>query len=78
MKVLVILIVMFFPDPTYSGKDSVRIHTHNGKPLYFTNADDCEKWILNDIDNLKTYAKKIFPEAVTIKQIMCVNKGQET
>ena len=74
MKVLVILIVMFFPDPTYSGKDSVRIHTHNGKPLYFTN----EKWILNDIDNLKIYAKTIFPEAITIKQIMCVNKGQKT
>ena len=77
MKMMVILIVMFFGDPYYTGKDSVSIHTHNGKPLYFTNADDCKKWVLNDIDNLKIYAKKLFPEAVAVKQIMCVNKGKE-
>jgi len=77
MKELIILIVMFFADPMRIGADSIRIYAHDGKPLHFTNVDECEKWILNDIVNLKIYAKTIFPDAVAVKNIMCVNKGKE-
>ena len=60
MKEMIILITMFFADPSYAGKDSVSIHTYNGKPLVFTDVDKCEKWIWNDLDNLKAYCKSLY------------------
>ena len=71
---------MFFADPMYKGQDAVSIESHNGKPLIFTDMDTCEKWIWNDLDNLKAYAKKVYPEAVAVKEIICVDKiiGRET
>ena len=79
MKEMIILIIMFFADPMHSGNDSVSIETFHGKPLVFTDVDKCEKWIWDDLDNLKAYAKTIYPEAVAVKEFKCVyKKGQET
>ena len=72
MKEFIILIVMFFADPHYSGDDSVRVLSHYGKPLVFNTVQDCEKWIDNDLENLIAFGKAYFPEAVTVKSIMCV------
>ncbi len=77
MKEMIILITMFFADPSYAGKDSVSIHTYNGKPLVFTDVDKCEKWIWNDLDNLKAYGKSVYPEAVSVKEIHCVYKNKD-
>ena len=76
MKEMIILITMFFADPMYSGKDAITIDSYNGRPLIFTDADKCEKWIWNDLDNLKAYAKTIYPNAVAIKKIQCVYKKE--
>ena len=76
MKEMIILITMFFADPSYTGQDSITIDSYNGRPLIFTDADKCEKWIWNDLDNLKAYAKTIYPEAVAVKKIQCVYKKE--
>ena len=77
MKEMIILIVMFFADPMHSGPDSVSIDSYQGKPLVFTNVEKCQKWIWDDLDNLKAYAKTVYPEAVAVKEIMCVYKKKE-
>ena len=77
MKEMIILITMFFADPSYTGKDAITIDSYNGRPLIFTDADNCEKWIWNDLDNLKAYAKTIYPNAVAVKKIQCVYKKKE-
>ena len=76
MKEMIILITMFFADPSYTGKDAITIDSYNGKPLIFTDADKCEKWIWDDLENLKKYAKTIYPEAVAVKKIQCVYKKE--
>ena len=77
MKEMIILITMFFADPSYTGQDAITIDSYNGRPLIFTDADKCEKWIWNDLDNLKAYAKTVYPEAVAVKEILCVYKKKE-
>ena len=74
MKEFIILIIMFFADPMYKGKDSVSIKSYQGKPLAFSSLDKCEKWVWNDLENLKAYAKSVYPEAVAVKSIICVKK----
>ena len=79
MKEMIILIVMFFSDPMHKGNDSVSINTFQGKPLVFTDVEKCQEWIWNDLENLKKYAKRIYPEAVAVKEIQCVyKKGLKT
>ena len=79
MKEMIILIVMFFADPMHKGNDSVSINTFQGKPLVFTDVEKCQEWIWKDLENLKAYAKTVYPEAVAVKEIQCVyKKGQET
>ena len=80
MNEMIILIVMFFADPMHKGNDSVSINTYQGKPLVFYDQEKCAEWIYNDLDNLKAYAKEVYPEAVAVKEIMCVDKiiGRET
>ena len=77
MKEMMILIVMFFADPMYKGNDSVSINTFQGKPLVFYDQEKCAEWIHNDLDNLKAYAKTVYPEAVAVKEILCVYKKKE-
>ena len=55
MKEMIILITMFFADPSYTGQDAITIDSYNGRPLIFTDADKCEKWIWDDLENLKKY-----------------------
>tara|TARA_Y100000593_G_scaffold49142_1_gene92511 strand:+ start:3091 stop:3330 length:240 start_codon:yes stop_codon:yes gene_type:complete len=74
MKEFIILIIMFFADPMYKGKDSVSIKSYQDKPLVFDSLDTCEKWVWNDLENLKAYAKSVYPEAVAVKSIICVKK----
>ena len=74
MKEFIILIIMFFADPMYKGKDSVSIKSNQDKPLVFDSLDTCEKWIWDDLENLKAYAKSVYPEAVAVKSIICVKK----
>ena len=74
MKEFIILIIMFFADPMYKGKDSVSIKSYQDKPLVFDNLDTCEKWVWDDLENLKAYAKSVYPEAVAVKSIICVKK----
>jgi hypothetical protein len=74
MKEFIILIIMFFADPMYKGKDSVSIKSYQDKPLVFDSLDTCEKWIWDDLENLKAYAKSVYPEAVAVKSIICVKK----
>ena len=76
MKEMIILITMFFADPSYTGQDAITIDSYNGRPLIFTDADKCEKWIWNDLDNLKAYAKTIYPNAVAVKKIQFVYKKE--
>tara|TARA_B100000287_G_C20271647_1_gene638263 strand:+ start:361 stop:609 length:249 start_codon:yes stop_codon:yes gene_type:complete len=81
MKEIIILITMFFADPMYNGQDAITINSHNGIPLIFSDMDTCEKWVWNDLDGLKAYAKKVYPKAAAVKEIICVDKnlreGQE-
>ena len=77
MKEMIILIVMFFADPTHSGSDSVSINTFQGKPLVFTDVEKCQEWIWKDLENLKAYAKTVYPEAIAVKEIQCVYKKKE-
>ena len=74
MKEFIILIIMFFADPMYKGKDSVSIKSYQDKPLVFDSLDTCEKWVWDDLENLKAYAKSVYPEAVAVKSIVCVKK----
>ena len=68
---------MCIRDRSYTGQDAITIDSYNGRPLIFTDADKCEKWIWNDLDNLKAYAKTIYPNAVAVKKIQCVYKKKE-
>ena len=77
MKEIIILITMFFTDPSYKGVDSVSIHTCNGKSLIFSDMDTCENWIWNDLDGLKAYARRVYPEAAAVKEIICVDKNSK-
>ena len=81
MKEFIIVIIMFFADPMYKGQDAISIDSYNGKPLIFSDMDTCEKWVWNGLDGLKAYAKKVYPKAVAVKEIICVdknfNKGHE-
>ena len=72
MNKFIILIIMFFADPYYSGDDSVRVLTYQGKPLIFDTVQKCEKWIDNDLENLIAFGEAYYPKAVTVKSIMCV------
>lgn len=77
MKPMIILIVMFFSDPMRIGADSVTIETYNGKPLLFYDQKKCSEWIWKDLENLKAYAKSVYPDAVAIKEILCVYRKEE-
>ena len=77
MKPMIILVVMFFSDPMRIGTDSVTIQTYNGKPLVFYDQKKCSEWIWKDLENLKVYAKSVYPDAAAVKEIMCVYRKEE-
>ncbi len=67
---------MFFSDPTYSGEDAVRVHERWGKPLHFNSLDECGDHVTENLFALREYAKSVYPEAVSVKQIICVAKPE--
>ena len=68
---------MFFAATMHQGNDSVSINTFQGEPLVFTDVEKCQEWIWKDLENLKAYAKTVYPEAVAVKEIQCVYKKKE-
>tara|TARA_R100000742_G_C4279650_1_gene104990 strand:- start:1012 stop:1254 length:243 start_codon:yes stop_codon:yes gene_type:complete len=74
MNKIVIFITMFFSDPTVAP-NSVVINTFNNEPLFFNNVDECRLWVENDLENLKDFALTLYPNAIAVKQIHCVEKG---
>ena len=73
MKEMVILIVMMFPEYGVYP-DSVEIHSRYGEPLRFTTMEACFDHVDENLDSLKRYAKTVYPNAVAVKEILCVEK----
>tara|TARA_Y100000748_G_scaffold298601_1_gene294111 strand:+ start:283 stop:525 length:243 start_codon:yes stop_codon:yes gene_type:complete len=73
MKEMVILIVMMFTEYGVYP-DSVEIHSRYGEPLRFTTMEACFDHVDENLDSLKRYAKTVYPNAVAVKEILCVEK----
>ena len=73
MKEMIILIVMMFPEYGVYP-DSIAIHSRYGEPLRFTTMEACFDHVDENIDSLKRYAKTVYPNAVAVKEILCVEK----
>ena len=73
MKEMIILIVMMFTEyGVYPN--SVEIHSRYGEPLRFTTMEACFDHVDENLDSLKRYAKTVYPNAVAVKEILCVEK----
>ena len=73
MKELIILITMFFPEPnTYPN--ALRIAALHGEPLRFASEQECANHIHENFDALKEFAMTMYPNAVTVKSMFCVEK----
>ena len=77
MKEFIIVITMFFADPYYSGEDAVEVLYKNSQPLAFRTERECFAHIEDNLEDLKTFAKAVYPNAVTIKQILCHEQPQK-
>jgi len=73
----VILIIMFFGDPTYSGEDAVKVLERYGKPLTFNTLEECGKHIEENLEELKMFGKVVYPEAAAVKQILCIRAPKD-
>ena len=73
MKEMIILIVMMFPEYGVYP-DSIAIHSRYGEPLRFTTMEACFDHVDENLDSLKRYAKTVYPNAVAVKEILCVEK----
>jgi len=75
MKTIIILITMFFPDPTYQGNDAIAIDTYRGMPLRFATMQHCQEHVDKDVDGIKEFAianwDHMDPKPL-VKQILCV------
>ena len=76
MKELIILIVMMFPE---YGRypDSIEVKGLHGKPLSFTTEEKCADHVNENIDALKGFAMSVYPEAVAVKSILCIEKNKQ-
>ncbi len=73
MKELIILITMFFAEPnTYPN--AIEIATRYGEPLRFASEQECANHINDNFGALKEFAMTMYPEAVTVKSMVCVEK----
>ena len=73
MKELIILITMFFAEPnTYPN--ALRIAALHGEPLRFASEQECANHINENFDALKEFAMTMYPNAVTVKSMVCVEK----
>ena len=73
----IIVITLFFADPTYSGNDAVRVLEKYNKPLEFSTVSECGSHIKENLDELKAFALTVYPKATAVKQILCALKGKE-
>ena len=73
MKEMVILIVMMFTEYGVYP-DSVEIHSRYGEPLRFASEQECANHINDNFGALKEFAMTMYPEAVTVKSMVCVEK----
>ena len=73
----IILIIMFFGDPTYSGEDAVKVLERYGKPLTFNGLEECGEHIEENLEDLKKFGKFIYPEAAAVKQILCIRAPKD-
>ena len=71
-----IVIVMFFADPTYKGNDAFEITQRYGKPLVFKNIDECNDSVIENLEQLKYVGKTAYPNAIAVKEIFCVKKEE--
>ena len=76
MKVLIILIVMMFPE---YGRypDSIEVNGLHGKPLSFTTVERCADHVNENFDALKDFAMSVYPDAVAVKRILCIEKSNQ-
>ena len=77
MKEFMIVIIMFFADHTYQGNDAVELITKNGKPLLFKEIDACHEHVHENLKTFKEIGKKVYPEAISVKQIFCIERDKE-
>ena len=68
---------MFFSDPTYSGEDAIRVLERWGEPLHFNSLDECGEHVTENLFALRQYGKAVYPQAVSVKQIICVPKSED-
>ena len=74
MKEFMIVIIMFFADPYYTGKDAFEITQRHGKPLVYRNIEECNETIHENLDELKYVGKTVFPDAIAVKEIFCLRR----
>tara|TARA_B100001564_G_scaffold205803_1_gene173173 strand:+ start:602 stop:841 length:240 start_codon:yes stop_codon:yes gene_type:complete len=74
MKEFMIVITMFFADPSYSGNDAVELITKNEKPLVFRDMDACHEHVHENLETFKEIGKEVYPEAIAVKQIFCLRR----
>ena len=73
MKEFIIVITMFFAEPnTYPN--AVEIAARYDKPLRFASEQECANHINENFDALKEFAMTMYPNAVTVKSMFCVEK----
>ncbi len=77
MKEFMIVIIMFFANPSYSGNDAVELVTKNEKPLVFKDIDACHEYVHENLETFKEIGKKVYPEAIAVKQIFCLRRKYE-
>ena len=73
MKELIILITMFFAEPN-TDPNALRIASLHGEPLRFSSEQECANHINENFDALKEFAMTMYPNAVTVKSMFCVEK----
>ena len=73
MKEVIILITMFFAEPNTSP-NALRIAALHGEPLRFASEQECANHIHENFDALKEFAMTMYPNAVTVKSMFCVEK----
>ena len=74
MKEIVIVITMLFANPSDPSKDAIEIESHNGKPVHFSEMEECFKYVQVNFEQLKAFANKEFSDkpGALVKQILCV------
>ena len=73
MKELIILITMFFAEPNIYP-NAIEIVTRYGEPLRFASEQECANQINDNFGALKEFAMTMYPNAVTVKSMFCVEK----